>query len=351
MIKTLITLISLVILTIGCTEKKQETFFNPLLNSGADPFAFYHTDGYYYYTHTLGDKLGLWRTKDITDLKNAEHQIVFTPPESGPYSHSLWAPEVVNFEGNWYFYVAADDGQHKNHRMYVLENTSEDPFQGEWVMKGKVASPDDNWAIDGNVFNHNGQYYMIWSGWEVTPWVEFEIQRIYIAKMSNPWTISSERVEISSPQYEWERQWQNNDPNKRQIWVNEGPQYLAHKDKVFIIHSASGCWTPSYSLGLLEADADADLLDPALWKKHDKPYFKQSEKNGVFATGHNSFFKSPDGKEDWILYHANDEAGQGCGETRKPRAQKIEWTDKGYPNFGEALSTSTSIIKPSGTKY
>lgn len=47
---------------------------------------------------------------DITDLKNAEYQIVLTPPESGFYSHALWASEVVNFEGKWYFYFAAVDG-------------------------------------------------------------------------------------------------------------------------------------------------------------------------------------------------------------------------------------------------
>jgi GH43 family beta-xylosidase len=37
--------------------------------------------------------------------------------------------------------------------------------------------------------------------------------------------------------------------------------------------------------------------------------FQTSEENGVYAPGHNSFFTSPDGKEDWILYHANTKPG------------------------------------------
>ena len=74
--------------------------------------------------------------------------------------------------------------------MHVLENVSVDPFEGEFVYKGKVSSEDNNWAIDGSVFKHEDQLFMIWSGWQVTPWEEFEIQRIYIAKMENPWTIS-----------------------------------------------------------------------------------------------------------------------------------------------------------------
>lgn len=32
-----------------------QTFTNPLLPSGADPYSYYK-DGYYYYTHTTGDR-------------------------------------------------------------------------------------------------------------------------------------------------------------------------------------------------------------------------------------------------------------------------------------------------------
>ena len=64
-----------------------------------------------------------------------------------------------------------------------------------------------------------------------------------------------------------------------------------------------------------------NLLDSAAWKKSPQPVFTTSVQNKVFAPGHNSFFKSPDGNEDWILYHANSEAGQGCGRMRSPRAQ------------------------------
>jgi len=282
----------------SCSLNPQEVFYNPLLESGADPYAFYHSDGYYYYTNTLGNRLDLWRTRDLTDLKNAERKTVFVPSPNTAYSKNLWAPEVTYLRGTWYFYFAADDGDHVNHRMYALENSSQDPFQGRFVMKGKVSSADDNWAIDGGVFEHNGALFMIWSGWETTPWVDYEIQRIY---------------------------------------------------KVFLIYSASGCWTPHYKLGMLEADAERDLLDPASWKKHEEPVFTQSEENRVYGPGHNAFFTSPDGKEDWILYHANDRPDQGCGRFRKPRAQRIAWTPEGYPVFGEALSTSTAVEKPSGT--
>ena len=107
----------------------QQTFTNPLLPSGADPFSFYK-DGYYYYTHTTGRNVTLWKTANLSDLKTAEKKVIFTPPVNTLYSKEIWAPEIHFIDGKWYAYFAADDGQNKNHRMYVVENTSADPMQG-----------------------------------------------------------------------------------------------------------------------------------------------------------------------------------------------------------------------------
>ncbi|SEL51303.1 Glycosyl hydrolases family 43 [Paenibacillus sp. OK003] len=38
--------------------------------------------------------------------------------------------------------------------------------------------------------------------------------------------------------------------------------------------------------------------------KSPQPFFRKSTENGVYATGHNSFTTSPDGMENWIVYHA-----------------------------------------------
>ena len=92
------------------------------------------------------------------------------------------------------------------------------------------------------------------------------------------------------------------------------------------------------------------MLNPANWTKSPVPVFKQSPENGVYATGHNSFFKSPDGKEDWILYHANSKPGQGCGNTRSPRAQPFHWKADGSPDFGLPVGDGVPIAVPSGGK-
>jgi GH43 family beta-xylosidase len=333
--------------SVSVAQKQVKTFTNPLLPSGADPYSFYK-NGYYYYTHTLQDSLVLWKTKNLADLKTAEHKTIWVPPAGTAYSKEIWAPEFHFIKGKWYAYFAADDGNNNHHRTYVLENSSADPFQGKWVFKGKVAAPSDKWAIDSDIFEQNGQLYLIWAGWEGD--VNGR-QNIYIAKMKNPWTIGGKRVMISTPTYSWEKNGDLHDPNNPpHVDVNEGPQYLKHGNKIFIIYSASGCWTDFYALGMLTASAKSNLLSQAAWKKSTQPVFKQTPENGVYAPGHNSFFKSPDGTEDWILYHANSEPGQGCGRDRSPRAQKFTWNKNGTPNFGLPVKAGVPIAIPSEKK-
>ncbi|PYY20072.1 MAG: glycosyl hydrolase family 43 [Acidobacteria bacterium] len=323
------------------------TFTNPLLPTGPDPWITYRA-GYYYYMNTTGENLRVWKTRIPVDLKNAEKKVVWTPPATGPYSHEIWAPEIHFLQNKWYIYFAADAGNNRTHRIWVIENSSPDPMQGAWVMKGKVADPSDKWAIDPSVFEASGKMYLIWSGWDGDV---NGTQNIYIAKLRNPWTVEGNRQRLSTPEYPWEKvgdvdqKKQPDDPPH--IDVNEGPEILSHDDKVFLVYSASACWTDHYELGMLTAAAGSNLMDPASWKKSERPVFRQSATASVYAPGHNSFFKSPDGKQDWILYHANSAPNQGCGEHRAPRAQPFSWNADGTPSFGEPVSPGKPIPSPS----
>lgn len=187
----------------------------------------------------------------------------------------IWAPELHYINGAWYIYYAKDDGDNVNHRMYVMENTSADPTQGTWQYKGQITDSTNKWAIDGTVLQVNGQLYFIWSGWEADANVR---QNLYIAHMSNPWTIDSNRVEIARPTYAWET---NHSPN-----VNEGPQVIVRNGVISLVYSASGSWTNDYCLGLITANASSNLLNPASWNKRSQPIFQSG--NGLYGPGHHS---------------------------------------------------------------
>ena len=340
-------LLLLIALTVR-TANAQKTYTNPLLPSGADPWVIYQ-DGYYYYTNTTGRTITLWKTKNVVDLKSAEKKVVWTPPSTGPYSKEIWAPEIHYLQGKWYVYFAADRGKNFDHRMYVIENSSKNPLEGTWEMKGQLNLLENKWAIDASIFENKGKLYVIWSGWKGDKNGE---QDIFIAQMKDPWTVESKRTLVSAPTYSWEKYGDLNNPNDvKHVNVNEGPEILKHGNKIFLVYSASGCWTDYYALGMLTASIDANLLDASSWRKTDHPVFKQSPENHVYATGHNSFFKSSDGTEDYILYHANSEPGQGCGSHRSPRAQKFTWNADGTPNFGVPVTAGVNLNVPSGTDH
>lgn len=324
--------------------RKDNTFNNPLLESGADPWSIYH-EGYYYYTNTLCNRLVLWKTKNLSQLKSAEKKMIWEPPKGTMYSHQLWAPELHFIDNVWYMYFAADDGKNENHRVYALSNTSADPMKGEWKFLGKISDTTDKWAIDATVASIRDTLYMFWSGWEGNADGQ---QNIYAARMKNPYTIDGSRVLISRPELSWETFGPVTRPDSiKNVAVNEGPQILQHGEKIILIYSASGCWTEKYSLGMLTACTSGGILKPGSWTKFSQPVFTASSSNKVFAPGHNSFFKSPDGTQDWILYHANDSPGEGCGKYRSPRAQPFTWSEDGLPQFGEPVSTSVELQEPS----
>jgi len=310
------------------------TFRNPILSSGADPWVIRHTDGFYYLCGSTREGIYLLRSKSLTGLASGERKIIRPPQPSGPSSRQVWAPEMHWLDGAWYVYFAASDGDNKNHRMFVLENRSADPFEGTFVEKGRIAAPDDDaWAIDGTVLAHGGKRYFIWSsarGENLDP------QVLLVARMANPWTIDSPAVEISRPTYRWERR---GDPD-----VNEGPQVLVRDGRTFIVYSASGSWTDDYCLGLLSLKKMGDPLDPAAWTKFPEPVLQSA--NGVYGPGHASFTTSPDGREDWIVYHAA--RAKGSGWDRNVRIQKFGWTTGGTPRFGLPVSIDQPIKKPSG---
>ena len=312
-------------------------FQNPILTSAPDPWVTYK-DGFYYVMHTTGGNLRIYKTPTMSRLSSARPVTVWTAPTTGPNSRDVWAPELFFVNGKWYIYYTADNnGVDATHRMFVLESSSADPTAGTWVDRGQLNLPDNKWAIDGTLLALNGRLYMAWSGWETDLG---GAQYIYISKLSNPYTVeSTTRVRLSSPEYAWEKQG---------FPVNEGPEFLVHANKVFLIYSASFCGTDLYALGQLSADTTANLLDTKAWTKSATPVFGPNGTNGTYGVGHNSFFTTPDGKENWLVYHANAAPGQGCGDSRSMRMQTFTWKADGSPDFGVPASLTDWIKRPSG---
>jgi GH43 family beta-xylosidase len=306
---------------------------NPIAAEGADPWVI-QWEGEYLYVRSDGGRIFVHRSPTLQGIANAPGAMVYNPPPGTTYSQNLWAPELHRLDGKWYIYFAADNGPNENHRMYVVEGTTQNP-QSAYAFKGKIAATTDRWAIDGTVAEIGGQRYFIWSGWEG---FTDGRQDLYIATMSSPWTISGNRVRIATPQFAWEQ---------HGLPINEGPQILTRNGKLHVIYSASGYWTNEYALGQLTFQG-GNPLSAAAWSKKNTPVFAQG--NNVVGVGHASFVKSPDGLQDWIVYHAHNTPGTFTG-IRDVRTQPFTWNPDDTPNFGAPRPTGMLIEEPSGTPH
>ncbi|MEN0641934.1 family 43 glycosylhydrolase [Alkalicoccobacillus gibsonii] len=311
------------------------TYKNPVVEQRADPWVYKHEDGYYYMTASVPeyDRIEVRRSKTINGLSEAEQKVVWEKYESGPLSANIWAPEIHPINGKWYIYFAAARTTETNdglfdHRMFVLENESPNPLEGEWVEKGQIKTKWESFALDATYFSHNGTSYLVWP--QKDPNIEGN-SNLYIAELENPWTLKGEQVMIATPEYDWER---------IGFLVNEGPAIIKRNGKVFLAYSASAT-NHHYCMGLMYADEQSDLLDASSWHKLPEPVLTTDDENSQFGPGHNSFTVSEDGAEDVLIYHARNYkeiTGDPLYDpNRHTRAQTFSWNEDGFPEFGRPV--------------
>jgi len=329
---------------------------SPIVLQRADPCVLRH-EGQYYFTgsYPAYDRIVLRRAERLEDLQAADEVTIWTKHAAGPQSQLIWAPEIHRVNGAWYiYYAAAGTGEpHEdvpgtaatfNHRVYVLECLDEDPLTGTWTEKGQVDTGWESFALDATSFVLGDTQYLVWAQ------QDFAIRgnsNLYIARMENPWTLASEPVMLTRPEFDWEIQ---------VFWVNEGPSVLNRNGTLYLTYSASGTGI-EYAMGVLTADVDADLLDPASWTKSTEPVFTSDPSVGIYGPGHNSFTENEDG-ETVLVYHARTYTtivGDPLWEpNRQACAQVLPFDAKGNPVWGtpqpltRQAPTSTDVLPPTG---
>ncbi|SEL36825.1 Beta-xylosidase, GH43 family [Roseateles sp. YR242] len=298
---------------------------NPLIPQRADPQISQH-GGRYWFTGSLPgfDAIELRSATSIAGLAAAAPHIIWRRHPQGPASWHIWAPELHRVEGRWIVYFAAGERDDIwKIRIHVLENTHADPVQGEWVERGQLKTPLDDFALDATTFEHRGTHYLSWAEADTS---RAGKTNIYLAPLVNPWTLGGAPTLISEATHDWER---------IGFAVNEGPAVLRRHGRIFISYSAAAT-DHHYCMGLLWADEGADLLDAASWRKSPTPVFASA--NGQFGPGHNSFTTAPDGT-DLLVYHARnyrDIVGDPLHDpNRHARVQPFGWNAEGFPVFGE----------------
>ena len=60
---------------------------------------------------------------------------IWTAPKNTDYSSDIWAPEFHIIKEKCNAYFAVDNGDNAIHRMYILQNNPDEPFEGKGNFK------------------------------------------------------------------------------------------------------------------------------------------------------------------------------------------------------------------------
>jgi GH43 family beta-xylosidase len=315
------------------------TYSNPLRPRGPDPFMRYFNGFYYLVTTTWNTTITMRKSATLAGIATAPDTVIFNLSSLPRGCCNMWAPEIHLLNGpngqRWYLYYTASQNVSNylpTQRIHVLESAGLDPM-GPYTFKADMLDPqnDNTWELDASILQLNGQLYLLGTYLE-------GVQPLFIRPLSNPWTASGTRHRLSTPTFSWETVGGA---------VNEGAEVIQRNGQTFIVFSASHCSTPEYKLGLLTYNG-GDPLSQTSWVKSANPIFTRNDAGKAFGPGHNSFFKSPDGTEDWIAYHANDTVNGACDINRTTRAQKISWNASGTPNLGVPAALGSVLPSPAG---
>lgn len=296
------------------------TFNNPLYQ-GQDPFVTYK-DGYYYYVSSSNldsnNKKYVSKSKTLTD--QGEKIEIF---DSHGDLTRIYAPEIFFIDGKWYIYFCADYMQYNGrHYAGVLESVTDDA-QGEYIHKGALFTGENGvnqQANDFTVFEYDGQLYGTWGTFVEDP-VSYSPG---IVKMDSPYEITQDRSLL---------------PERG----GEGPRVLKNKDKIYLTVSMGGFADKGYYLSTYIFEGPGDILDKKNWTFKDNIFRGTKD---VYGAGRASFVKSPDGTQDWMMYHSKVYEATN-NSWRQVHIQEFLWEDDKLV-LGKPISPLVTQNLPSG---
>lgn len=305
----------------------QDHYSFPIAWNRADPCIGKWKGKYYFIATNDADNnhtLYIREADSIPAVVTAQEVLILDSVTYPHVGNLLWAPEFHIIKDRLYIFHAATPekfGDEQSHVMTLCENGNP-MIKEDWSEPKRVVRKDGSplfepgITLDMTVIKQNERYFAAWSERQFVPddlgaWIQFaEINP------DEPWKLLSDPVTLSKPDYGWD----NN-----HTYVDEGPFALYTDNKIFLTFSGAAV-DSTYTVGLLTADMDADLLDPSSWVKSNYPYMTSLCVEGEFGTGHNAYVIDDDGIV-WNTYHAR----RGINGERSSGIRRVHFDIDGYP--------------------
>ena len=311
------------------------TFANPVYRAYfADPFV-WEAGGTYYAVGTGaveagGESLGpehctlfpLLRSGNLVDWEPVGAALV--RPEDPPGDH-FWAPEVARGDdGRFYLYYSVGWGD-KNHRIFVA--ASESPAGPYRHAAGPLVDPNQcPFAIDPSPFrDEDGRWYLFYArDFLDTAGGTRAGTALAVRRMGSMTKLAGEERTVLRARHDWTLFKAGREMYGR-VWdwhTFEGPFVVKRGGRYYCLYSGSNWETENYGVDWCSAD---DPLGPWGGESDAGPRLLRSVPGRVRGPGHCSVVTGPEGKTDWVVYHAWDERMT----TRRMCVDRLEWTAQG----------------------
>ncbi len=290
----------------------------------ADPFVLKWNDEYYAYGtgSSIGNTLSngastngasaarrmfpVLRSRDLAHWEFLGGALEPLPPQNGRPFIAYWAPEVAERDGTFFmYYSAAGVGSDETHRLRVA--TASHPA-GPFQDTGRILLPEEGFTIDAHPFcdPKDGQWYLFFAK-------DFFDERVgtgtaVVALADDMISTQGAVTTVLRASADW----QIHARNRRiyqQTWdawhTVEGPFIVVHQGLYYCLYSGGAWHTADYGVSYGVAEHP---LGP--WRDEwsaEGPSVLRGTAD-VLGPGHNSVVTGPDGKTQFVVYHAWDVA-------------------------------------------
>ncbi len=306
------------------------TYTNPVYTgSMPDPFVLQYQGVYYAFGTTGGERKGdgriftLLRSTNLVDWQELGGAL--TPPTSDT-AYQYWAPEVAYHDGMFFLYYSMGGKEEEKFELRVAK--SRHP-QGPYIDTGvKLLDCDNNrFTIDAHPFrDDDGHWYLFYARnfldteGGVHPGTALVVDRLVgmtklagecrtVLRARHPWTLyqANRRMEIYGKTFDWH--------------TIEGAFVRKHQGRYYCFYSGSNYQTANYGVDY----AVAGKVTGPYTGQGSEPRVLRGVPGKVRGPGHHSIVKGPDGKTDYIVYHAWDKEMK----VRQMCIDKLLWTPAG----------------------
>ncbi|TLV00866.1 family 43 glycosylhydrolase [Dyadobacter luticola] len=316
--------------------KYQNPVFEPIL---ADPTVVKADDGYFYAYGTMdnwGDGKGahlipIVRSKDLVHWTYEKDAFLEKPAwkEKG----GIWAPEVVQVNGQYYMYYAYSTWGDPNPGVgLAIADNPEGPFkdQGKLFLSAEVDVPN---SIDPFYAEVDGKKYIFWGSFSNAPTQgTFALELAEDGKSVKDLT---KKVKVAAGDFE-------------AVMIQKKGDYY------YFFGSKESCCEGANSKYNVRVGRSKDILGPYL-DKNGKDLRERGtgtvlvHPSAKYAgPGHNSRFFTDANGTDWLLYHAIDRTQPTVSTGANRRVlmlDKLTWND-GWPEILNAEPSIEPTVAP-----